>query len=241
MLNIYQIIREVLDEYISIYEEYTKYKKEYNNKLYEKKEEEVKDTTETTETTETTDTINNNQNPNQNANQNQNPNQNTKKLPPKEKHIISFKNLDKDDVSKNSNESNKNSSSVDPNSSVKQNSSVDPNSSVNPNNSVKSNKKNNDFNKLNFIKNLYKKIAVKTHPDKTKNKIYNFYFKMSKYYYEKNILIGIIDIANKINITINFNIDGLSKNIFDEVALFKNYIFTIKNSDIYLLGKSNNL
>ena len=64
---------------------------------------------------------------------------------------------------------------------------------------------------------------------------------MSKYYYEKNILIGIIDIANKINITINFNIDGLSKNIFDEVALFKNYIFTIKNSDIYLFGKSNNV
>jgi hypothetical protein len=231
MLNIYQIIREVLDEYISIYEEYTKYKKEYNNKLYEKKEQEVKDTTET---------INKNQNTYQNANQNQNQNAN-QKIPPKEKHIISFKNLDKDDKSVNSNESNKNNSSVDQNDLNNSNSSVKQNSSVDPNNSVKSNKKINDFNKLNFIKNLYKKIAVKTHPDKTKNKIYNFYFKMSKYYYEKNILIGIIDIANKINITINFNIDGLSKNIFDEVALFKNYIFTIKNSDIYLFGKSINV
>jgi DNA mismatch repair ATPase MutL len=232
MLNIYQIIREVLDEYISIYEEYTKYKKEYNNKLYEKKEEEVKDTTETTETTETMK---------KNQNTYQNSNQNTKKLPPKEKHIISFKNLDEYNKSVNSNESNKNNSSVDQNCLNNSNSSVKQNSSVDPNNSVKPNKKIIDFNKLNFIKNLYKKIAVKTHPDKTKNKIYNFYFKMSKYYYEKNILIGIIDIANKINITINFNIDGLSKNIFDEVALFKNYIFTIKNSDIYLLGKSNNL
>jgi len=231
MLNIYQIIREVLDEYISIYEEYTKYKKEYNNKLYEKKEQEVKDTTET---------INKNQNTYQNANQNTYKNAN-QKIPPKEKHIISFKNLDEYNKSVNSNESNKNNSSVDQNGLNNSNSSVKQNSSVDPNNSVKSNKKINDFNKLNFIKNLYKKIAVKTHPDKTKNKIYNFYFKMSKYYYEKNILIGIIDIANKINITINFNIDGLSKNIFDEVALFKNYIFTIKNSDIYLLGKSNNL
>jgi hypothetical protein len=62
---IHEIIREVLDEYISIYEEYTKYKKEYNNKLYEKKEQEVKDTTETTETTEKTNTINKNKNPNQ--------------------------------------------------------------------------------------------------------------------------------------------------------------------------------
>lgn len=227
MLNIYQIIREVLDEYISIYEEYTKYKKEYNNKLYEKKEQEVKDTTET---------INKNQNTYQNTNQNP-----SQKIPPKEKHIISFKNLDEYNKSVNSNESNKNNSSLDQNDLNNSNSSVKQNSSVDPNNSVKSNKKINDFNKLNFIKNLYKKIAVKTHPDKTKNKIYNFYFKMSKYYYEKNILIGIIDIANKINITINFNIDGLSINIFDEVALFKNYIFTIKNSDIYLFGKSNNV
>lgn len=227
MLNIYQIIREVLDEYISIYEEYTKYKKEYNNKLYEKKEQEVKDTTET---------INKNQNTYQNTNQNP-----SQKIPPKEKHIISFKNLDEYNKSVNSNESNKNNSSLDQNDLNNSNSSVKQNSSVDPNNSVKSNKKINDFNKLNFIKNLYKKIAVKTHPDKTKNKIYNFYFKMSKYYYEKNILIGIIDIANKINITINFNIDGLSKNIFDEIALFKNYIFTIKNSDIYLFGKSNNV
>ena len=51
MLNIYQIIREVLDEYISIYEEYTKYKREYNNKLNQNKEEVANNTTETTETT----------------------------------------------------------------------------------------------------------------------------------------------------------------------------------------------
>jgi hypothetical protein len=56
--------------------------------------------------------------------------------------------------------------------------------------------------------------------------------------------VPILDVSAAVGIqyiTINFNIDGLSKNIFDEVALFKNYIFTLKNSDIYLLGKSNNL
>ena len=54
------------------------------------------------------------------------------------------------------------------------------------------------FNKL--LKIFYKKLVLKTHPDKTKNKINNAYFIKIHFYYENKIMIGLIYYLLKLNL-----------------------------------------
>lgn len=229
--NIYIMINNILEEYKNVYDNYNKYKKLYLSKLNETtKEDTSNSSSDNSFKKEDSSDIPNTENNNQNTHQN--PQQNPSK------HIVI-------DISDNNNNSN-NNKNINGNQTSNQSNNQYNNNTSNQTSNPNSNKTENntddssDINiieyKIKFLKNMYKKIAVRTHPDKTKNQLYNKYFKLCKFYYENDILIGLISVSLKINIKIEFGNKHLSNIIFSEISQFKNYIFTMKNSHIYQWG-----
>lgn len=90
-----------------------------------------------------------------------------------------------------------------------------------------------------FNKKLYRKIAVKSHPDKILNKEKNFLFVKANQFYENNLSIGLIFIARKLEIEINIKNIKLIKYLLKELSLTENKINQMKKSFFWIWYFSN--
>ena len=91
-----------------------------------------------------------------------------------------------------------------------------------------------------ILKKLYKKIAIKTHPDKVKDNNKVALFKKAKSFYDNNILIGLIFLSKKLNIEIdlqNFH-KSIIIELIKEIAIIQEKINNMKSS-IYLRWKDD--
>jgi hypothetical protein len=73
----------------------------------------------------------------------------------------------------------------------------------------KENKINADENELKTIKNIFRKIAKVSHPDKTKNIYKNKLYDEAQIAYDKNNLLVLYKVAKKLNIDIELNVSNL--------------------------------
>ena len=91
-----------------------------------------------------------------------------------------------------------------------------------------------------ILKKLYKKIAIKTHPDKVKDNNKVALFKKAKSFYDNNILIGLIFISKKINIKIELQKfhKSIIIELIKEIAIVQEKINNMKSS-IYLKWKDD--
>ena len=90
-----------------------------------------------------------------------------------------------------------------------------------------------------FNKKLYRKIAVKSHPDKILNKEKNILFVKANQFYENNLSIGLIFIARKLEIEINIKNIKLIKYLLKELSLTENKINQMKKSFFWIWYFSN--
>lgn len=105
----------------------------------------------------------------------------------------------------------------------------------------------NNFNtfieKEKLIKRIYKKIAIKTHPDKVSDIKKIELFKKAKSFHENQILIGVIFIAKKLDI--NIDIQKFHKKIImeiiREISLVQEKIDKIKTSVYWKWNHEDNL
>jgi hypothetical protein len=81
-------------------------------------------------------------------------------------------------------------------------------------------KENKEFN--NYLKKFYKKLVLKTHPDK--NKVNNQYFIHIQYFYENKILIGLIYYLIKLNLPKPELNNELIQIFLDEIYQINDYI-----------------
>jgi hypothetical protein len=101
------------------------------------------------------------------------------------------------------------------------------------------NDNNNDNDNINkIIKFYYKKIVIKTHPDKCKTYHNINFFRQSKIYYDKKILIGILNISSILKIDIILTNDMINRISF-EINLFNSEILKFKKS-LYLIWANSN-
>jgi len=100
------------------------------------------------------------------------------------------------------------------------------------NNSNQTQKYLNKNEKEQIIKQLYKQIAIKSHPDKVQNQEKNILFQKGKLFYENKILIGVIYVAKKLLIQIDVKkySSNIINNILLEIGLVKKKIKIMKGS-----------
>lgn len=92
-----------------------------------------------------------------------------------------------------------------------------------------------------IIKRLYKKIAVKSHPDKINDKEKNLLFIKANFFYKNKILVGIIYVAKKLQVKVDITQfkEIIIIYILREIGKIQEKIKSMKSS-IYLKWKNEN-
>jgi hypothetical protein len=99
------------------------------------------------------------------------------------------------------------------------------------------------YEKEKIIKRIYRKIAIKTHPDKVNDKKKIEFFKRAKTFHDNQILIGIIFIAKKLDININIQKfhEKIIIEMLREISLVQEKINKIKTSIYWKWYNEDNL